>query len=93
MLYVAVHNLFHVNILDPDSELGENVVCMHLGKIICATLHLIIIQISSSFIFSDDASEAVNLEVVNNPEYVVTRLANSLSIDFRNKVLIFFSLV
>ena len=93
MLNVAVHNLFHVNILDSYSELDENVVCVLLGKNIVAKSYLIVIQISSSFIFSDDASKAVNLEEVDYTEHVLTCLANSLRIDLRDKVLICFSLV
>lgn len=66
---------------------------MLLGKINVAKSYLIVIQISSSFIFSDDASEAANFEVVDYSEYVITLLANSLRIDLRDKVLICFSLV
>ena len=66
---------------------------MVLGKIYVAKCYLIVIQISSSFIFSDDASEVANFEVVDYTEYVITLLAKSLRIDLRDKVLICFSLV
>ena len=84
MLNVAVHNLFHVNVLNPYSKLDENVVWVLLGKINVAKCNLIVVQISSSFIFSDDASEAANFEVVDYTEYVITQLANSLRINLRD---------
>ena len=54
---------------------------------------MIVIQISSGFIFSDNTSSPVNYKVVDYPEYVITLLTGYLSFNLRDQVWSFFSLI
>ena len=93
MFDVTVHNLLNMNVLKAQCHLDEDVVCKLFGKSVVALSYLIVIQISSVFVFSDDVSSFINHEVVDYPEHVIILLAGSLSIDLRDGVLKFFSLV
>ena len=85
MFDVTVHNLLNLNIFKAQCHLNEDVVCKLFGKSVVAQSYLIVIQISSVFVFSDDVSNPINHKVVDNPEHVITLLAGSLSIDLRDR--------
>ena len=84
MLNVAVHNFVQVDILHPNRQLREEVLCVILGKMVLAKSIHIVKQVSTSCPLSHDVGEVVNLEMVGDVEHVFALCAALLGLNFRD---------
>ena len=78
VLNVAVNDLFHVNVFQPNCHLEENLLCLLLWQIFKAKCFRVIRQVASRFILGDYMDFTVSLEEVKYSKNVVALLTDIL---------------